>query len=208
MEKTPAHNCICQSCNKIFAVNQLMVCSFNFDKDEETSDSFVSYSLNLVTCPHCHCSFPFEMPMVIYSEKHRFAIYVSPSFDISSKTEIGLKRFIPNSLRFRKCTYQAEAVEKAIIFKDGLDDRYIEYIKLCFFNDSDALPFDKINLIYKSCDDENYYFEKIDYNNNPLEKYIVSKSEAMKLCEGISFENEKYQWKVVNRKTIKENAYV
>lgn len=178
----------------------------DLDKDIKYSESFEKFEINKVTCPKCKNSFTFELPLLVCSKKCKFAAYVNsspyPEKEFTSK-EIPVW-LISGYKSYRKCLYYAEIVEKFRIFRDGLDDKIIEYLKLCKFPDTDALPFDEINLLYSHNDNINLYFDKIDFNNNIINTYAVSKSIMEDIKSRIVFTENKNIWQMINRLTIKD----
>ena len=206
MEQIAAHNCICQTCQKIFPVNDMMKCVLNLDEDSNLIDLFDSFQINRVVCPKCGNGFTFEIPMLVYSNTFRFAIYINPS---PTPDKHYCSKPVPTWLindykHLRKCMYLAEAVEKYRIFRDGFNDKNIEYLKFCIFPDSNALPFDEINLLYSHCNEFNLYFNKIDFNNNIIDTYTVPKSKIHKIMQNTFFYEDENNWQNINRLTIKD----
>ena len=78
MKTTPAYTCICQDCNKVFIIDEVMVTVINLDDDKDTAIEFFSSSLNKISCPYCNANFTYEIPMLIFSLKDNFAIKVAP----------------------------------------------------------------------------------------------------------------------------------
>ncbi len=205
MEHVAAQNCICQSCRKIFPANKTMLCVINIDENDDLVTQFNAFEINSVTCPKCHNSFTFEIPTLVYSKSLGFAVYTASS----SNPEKGYSaKSIPTWLiyeykTFRKCMYLAEAVEKFRIFRDGLNDKHVEYLKLCLFSEHDTLPFDEINMIYSHMDESVLYFNKIDFNNNIISTYNVSKVDMINLIQDVDFCDESNNWSTINRLTIR-----
>ncbi|MBE7049574.1 MAG: hypothetical protein E7394_02245 [Ruminococcaceae bacterium] len=206
MKKIAAHNCICQNCQKVFPVNEMMYSVINLDENAEKTREFDMFEINKVTCPKCKSSFTFELPLLICSKRLKVAIYVnsSPSPDKHYKSKAIPIWLITDYKIFRKCLYYAEAVEKFRIFRDELNDKIIEYLKLCRFNNTDALPFDEINLLYSHNDGVNLYFDKIDFNNNIIKTYSIPMSDIKEISNEIKFNRSHNTWQTVNRLTIKD----
>ncbi len=207
MKTTPAYTCICQDCGIVFDIDKVMVNVIDIDKDEEAFISFLSSSLNRVTCPHCFANFTYEIPMLIYSQRSGFAVKVDP---YTPSSDVSLPTLLPYffsmfNFKYRQVTYHIEALEKVRIFKDGLDDRYIEYIKLNFFSDDDATPMEDVNLCYKSSDNEKLYFEKLDYNGKLIKEFDVLKAKV-KTC-GFIDEPSVPSWQKINRYTVEDYIY-
>ncbi len=204
MKSVSANRCICQDCNYIFNINREMINVINIDEDKDVFLDFLTASLNRVTCPKCKANFTYEIPMLIFSSQERFAIKVDPRF---LPEDTSLKAYLPSffqifDFRYRQVSYYIEALEKVRMFKDALDDRYIEYVKLKFFSDEDASPMDDVNLCYKASDNEKFYFEKLDYNGFLLKEFEVLKSDA-RSCLFLD-EPKCAIWQKINRYTIKD----
>jgi len=79
MKKTLAYHCLCQDCDKFFQINRYMTNVINIDDDVDECIQLLSITLNSVKCPECGSSFSYEIPMLLFSNKHKFAIKVNPS---------------------------------------------------------------------------------------------------------------------------------
>ena len=205
MKTVSAHRCVCQDCNSNFYINRQMINVINLDEDKDACVDFIKASVNRVTCPKCNANFTYEIPMLIFSCKDRFAIKVEPAFSPENSSEDFLPGFFNIfDFKYRKVSYYIEALEKVRAFKDGLDDRYIEYVKLRFFSDEDATPMDDVNLCYKASDNNNLYFEKLDYNGFLLKDFQVLKDDVLPCI--FSDEPQNPVWQQINRYTI--NDYI
>lgn len=199
-----ALSCRCQNCNEFFLVKRLMENVINLDESE--NEKFFNHEVNKVKCKKCMSEFTFELPMVIFSTKYNFAIKVSPTLN----PENGIESYVTphylvcSDFRFREVTYQIEAVEKAKIFLDGFDDRYIEYVKLTKFEDKDATPFDTNNVVYDHSDPHNLYFKKYDSDNNVTGNYAVPVSESDIPGNIYADITTNDKWKIINRYTMKK----
>lgn len=195
--------CKCQECNEMFLVRQLMTTVI--DLDTHDANLFFEHNVNKVICKNCSAEFTFELPMVIFSRKAKFAIRVSPTLDPDLCTEKFDAPYLLtcSEYKFRIVTYQIEAIEKAKIFMANLDDRYIEYIKLCSFSDAQATPFNTFNIIFDSIDDKNFYFKRYDSNNNVIDKYTVPISSLDESdIKYTDYDFHKY-WNQINRFSVK-----
>jgi len=201
MKTTPAYKCICQDCSNVFNINETMVNVINLDEDD-CLIQFLTASLNKISCPYCDADFTYEIPMLIYSQKSGFALRVNPSVPSAPPSpDVKLPYFFKIfNLKYRQVTYHIEALEKVRIFKDGFDDKYIEFVKFNFFSDDDCTPMEDINLCYKSSDNEKLYFEKLDYNGKLIKEYEVLKSDVRE-CSFIP-EPCSPAWVQINRYTI------
>lgn len=202
MSDIAVYNCICQNCNKMFPVNSYMTNVLDMDSEDEKLCSFLSGTLNNTTCPHCSSSFTYEIPMLVYSMKKKYAIKVSPAQNEKDFTEQRPPHFLfPYEFKYREVSFQIEAVEKARIFDAGLDDKIIEYIKFTSFGDEDALPFDEVNIIFDHKNNDDYHFVKINSDNQILNKYCIS-SPPLTDCVFSSEARSDKKWAVINRFTI------
>jgi len=204
MKKILAYHCLCQDCDKIFQINRYMTNVINVDDDVEEYIKLLSLTLNCVKCPECGSVFSYEIPMLIFSNKHKFAIKVNPlrdSYESGSNDELPalLSKF---NYKYREVTFQIEAVEKLRIFMADLDDKLIEYIKLKTFKDEDATPFEDVNIIFESTDKRCLHFAKMDSNNNIIARYEVEH----KNYDNVKFNDEPNKWQYINRFTI--NKYI
>ena len=162
MKKTLAYHCLCQDCDKVFQINRYMTTVINIDEDVDECIQLLSTTLNCVKCPECGSVFSYEIPMLLFSNKHKFAIRVNPlldSYEAYSGDEppVFVSQF---QYKYRDVAFQIEAVEKVRIFMAGLDDKMIEYIKLKNFKDEDATPFEEVNIVFESADNHHFYFSK------------------------------------------------
>ncbi|MBE7052214.1 MAG: hypothetical protein E7395_06565 [Ruminococcaceae bacterium] len=211
MSKIMVLGCVCQECDMEFAVNDYLTNVVNLDYDSDKKSEFENMELNRVCCPHCKKSFTFEIPMVFVSSKLKYAIKVNPqSFTIESDTGSFPEFLIPDGFRLREVYFQVEALEKHRIFESLCDDKVVEYIKLLEFDNSDALPFDEVNLVFDNCDNNTYCFDKYNSTNDCLEKYNIDATNIkLPLFDESTFSGK---WQRINRLTIndyikKENGY-
>ncbi len=206
MGRIEAYNCICQNCEEVFILNKYMINVINLDDGSDDTLKFLSCSLNNVTCPYCCVNFTYEIPMLIFSNNHKFAIKVSPKEILYKSNEVC---FIPNFIydtgfKYREVNFFIEGLEKARIISDGLDDKYVEYLKYKLFKDDDAIPFYDVSLVYKSSDSCSIYFEKLDSNNNLLNEYTITKDSFNKFGKTKFAPDIPKIWNVINRYTINE----
>ena len=200
MKKTLAYHCLCQDCDKFFQINRYMTNVINIDDDVDECIQLLYITLNIVKCPECGSSFSYEIPMLLFSNKHKFAIKVNPSLDSyetynGDEPPIFLSHF---KYKYREVTFQIEALEKVRIFMADLDDKLIEYIKLKTFKDEDATPLEDVNIVFESADNHCFFFAKMDSNNNIVAHYEVERNEY----SDIKFSNELNKWQCINRYTI------
>ena len=204
MKKTLAYHCLCQDCDKFFQLNRYMTTVINIDEDVDECIQLLSVTLNCVKCPECGSAFSYEIPMLLFSNKHKFAIRVNPSLvayeaDSGDEPPVFLSQF---QYKYREVTFQIEALEKVRIFMAGLDDKLIEYIKLKTFKDEDATPFEDVNIVFESADNHSFFFAKMDSNNNIIARYEVNRKEYDDIC----FDDCLNRWQCINRYTI--NRYI
>lgn len=200
---TPALSCKCQKCYETFKVNRYMTHTINIDVDDDSTIKFLTGRLNEVECPRCNSVFTYEIPVVVFSRKHRFAIRVNPQYWYSqtATSQPAPHYLMPPGFRFREVTFLIEANEKSRIFADGLDDRLIEYIKLKSFTDLQTVPFDKVNMVYAYQNNTSYFFKQVNHLNIPIAFYEITKQSSI----GISFKDNIYssdKWHIINRLTI------
>jgi len=167
---------VCQECEKRFNINLRFSSVINLDIDGFEKDGFLNGSLNRIKCPFCNTEFTFEIPLVIFSVKNKFAYLVCPNLNNTNEKFIKntLHLFLPNDFKFRLVRYLIEAKEKYDIHVNLCDDIIIEYIKLCVFSDEEAMPFDKRNIVFKAKNNNEYIFEQIDYNDKVLNTYKIN----------------------------------
>ncbi len=204
MKKTLAYHCLCQDCDKIFQINRYMTNVINIDEDVDECIQLLSVTLNCVKCPECGSAFTYEIPMLLFSNKYKFAVKVNPSLDsyefgIDDEPPCFLSKF---KYKYREVAFQIEALEKVRIFMADLDDKLIEYIKLKTFEDEDATPFEDVNIVFESADEHSFFFAKMDSNNNIIARYEVER----KVYGDINFNSEFDKWQCINRYTI--NSYI
>ena len=194
---------LCQECLRRFETDKSISTSINLDTDSFEKELFLTGKLNKVTCPYCMCEFTYEIPLVIFSFSKKFACYVTPSALPGEKINpIPLQPFIfGEGFRCRTVDYLIEALEKYKIELNSCDDYIVEYIKLNFFDDKDALPTNEINLLFDSKDEDVYYFVQTDYNNQILNKYNICfpDSEIPEHILDKSKSLNNYLWHKINR---------
>jgi len=197
-----ASECYCQSCRKLFHLNNQRISTvINMDIDGFEKTRFMNGTLNKIRCDKCNAEFTHETAMVVFSYKHKFAIYVNPhcEFDRCS----GLKApngLFPAGFAFREVNYLVEAREKTNIFLSGLSEFAVEKFKYENFSNEDATPFDEYNLVFASHTDNEYIFEKYDYNDNLITRYAFS--DDIKLNKAHCKMSASDLWMKINRLTI------
>ncbi len=198
---------ICQECNKTHLHNDFVITSINLDADIDVTKNLFNFKLNNIRCPFCESEYTFETNLVIYSPSLNFAIKVNPEMCHCEQFDPAqVPAFIfPKDFKFRQVAFQIEAIEKCRIFTDNLDDICIELLKYKCFTDEDTLPFDEVNMVYSSCDKENLYFTKYDYNNRFLGDFQISRSLYDESIKSTHLLNKNI-WHCINRKTI--NQYI
>jgi len=198
---------ICQSCNKRIITNRYLASVVNLDTISYDCEQFMSGELNRVECPHCKEVFTCEIPMIIFSEKLKYACMVSPTLEECGV--ISLKpppAFLVSDFKLRAVRYQIEALEKFRINSAGLDDAVVEYIKYIKFIDEDALPFHERNIVFDKLTDGVYHFSKVDFNNRILNTYQFEFPEYLipaSICDFSETLNSN-QWHKIDRITIRE----
>lgn len=188
--------CICQKCGVRFNVIEDIFHSVVLKPDTENYNNFFEGKFNLVYCKKCKSHFTFETKLVVYDKYNKLAIFVDPD-DVETDEIPDI--LIQDGFSYRKVTYQIEAIEKENIFRDGLSDFDVEYIKLLSFTDNEATPFDRKNVVYQSSHDNIYTFHIVDYLNNVIDIRDIDIS-------NINIEIPKHNipkiWQKVNRYTI------
>ena len=166
---------LCQECEKQFSMAERFCTVVNLDTKGFEKDKFEDGSLNRVCCPYCNTEFTFELPMIVFSLNMKFACLIDPNLDVgvAHSTKAPPYILLPEGFIFRCVRYLEEAREKVRILNSGLEDVFIEYIKLISFKDEDALPFDERNIIFDSKDGDTYRFTQIDYNNRVLREFKI-----------------------------------
>ena len=190
--------CKCQECMTVFKIKNNIINSLILEHETQSYDNFLNNKINCVHCKKCKSDLTFETKMIIYDRTDKFAIYVDPTKE--SNIDDSIPDFITeDGFKYRKVTYQAEAIEKTRIFRDGLNDYDVEYIKILNFSDDEALPFEDKNIVYYSSDGDTYTFHAINHLNKITGIQIIDVSDMhlKKLPD-----DDKSKWNVVNRYTI------
>lgn len=199
-----AYNAICQECEKRFDISERFSTVVNLDIEGFEKERFLDGSLNRIICPFCKKEFTYEIPMIVFSLKLKFACLVIPN--LNSQNIIGIKNppyhILPDNFRYRLVHYQIEALEKYKIFSLGLDDFQIEQIKLKKFSDDEAMPFDEKNIVFDSFNNGIFNFKQVDYNNNILNTYSFEYDLPKAKCNNFC----RLKWLKIDRETLKEDG--
>lgn len=198
------YDAFCQECEKRFDLTQRITQVVNLDIDGFEKENFLLGTLNRVVCPICKKEFTYEIPMIVFSLKMKFACLVFPNLtkDNANKLKDPPYHILPDDFCWRVVRYQIEALEKYNIFNCGLDDLTVEYIKMMNFSDGEAMPFDEKNIIFDSLNNDVYNFNQVDYNNNIMNTYCLK-------CELPEFNYENFcrlKWLKIDRETLKEDG--
>lgn len=199
-----AYDAICQECEKRFDISERFTTVVNLDIEGFEKNKFLNGSLNRTVCPFCKKEFTYEIPMIVFSLKLKFACLVMPN--LNSQNIVELKNppyhILPDNFCYRLVRYQIEALEKYRIFSLGLDDLQIEQFKLKNFSDDEAMPFDEKNIIFDSYNDRIIKFNQVDYNNDILNTYSfdcdLPNTEYNNFC--------RLKWLKIDRETLKEDG--
>lgn len=200
------YDAFCQSCEKRFELSEIFTQVVNLDIEGFEKQKFFEGTLNRVTCPLCKKEFTYEVPMIVFSLRMKFACLVFPNLTPDNTSEIKAPPYLimPNGFMFRIVRYQIEALEKYRIISSGLNDIDIELIKLEHFTDEESMPFDEKNIVFKSFENGAYNFNQVDYNNNILKEICIdnpilgSDTEFKNFC--------RFKWLKIDRETLKEDG--
>lgn len=199
---------LCQECEKYFSLAERFCTVVNLDINGFEKDKFEDGSLNRVCCPFCNTEFTFELPMIVFSMNMKFACLIEPNINITGINSLKAPPHIllPEGFKFRCVRYLEEAREKVRILKRGLDDVFIEYIKLISFNDEVALPFDERNIVFSSKNEDTYKFTQIDYNNKILQEFTIEFTDSNIPDAVINIKNSLSgkKWHKLDRISLKE----
>lgn len=201
-----AFDAICQSCDKRFKIKERFSAVINLDIAGFERDGFLTGKLNRLKCPICGSEFTYEIPMIVFSMKKKFAILIEPNLTRGNLDKIKNPPHVilPDDFEFRAVRYLTEAKEKYDIYSYSLDDTVIEYIKLQSFSDDMAMPFNERNMVFVSYDDGIYTFYQVDYNDNILNTYHVE-FENNNIPEYIlNMTKSHNSWLKIDREALKE----
>ena len=198
-------NAICQECDKSFAISDRFCTVVNLDTEGFEKDEFIQGKLNRITCPHCNTEFTYEIPMIVFSLRMKFACLCMPNLESTDISRLKEPPYLllPEDFIYKIVRYQIEAKEKYDIIKCGCDDRIIEYIKLVSFDDDTALPFDERNIIFVSKEGDKYIFNQTDYNNKVLQSYEI-KFNQEDIPDYVIKSKESRKWHKTDRISLKE----
>lgn len=198
----------CQECGKLFSLAERFCTVVNLDTEGFEKDKFEDGSLNRVSCAFCSTEFTFELPMIVFSLNMKFACLIDPNIDATGIKSVKAPPYIllPEGFTFRCVRYLEEAREKVRILQSGLDDVFIEYIKLIGFKDEDALPFDERNIVFNSKNEDIYKFTQIDYNNEVLQEFTIEYKNSNIPDAVINIKNSLSgkKWHKIDRISLKE----
>lgn len=199
-----AYDAICNNCLSHFNINQIFSSAVNLDNMPRERELFEKGLLNVITCSKCGKSFVYEIPMVLYSEELKVVYYVEPKLTAKGD-ELRLRTpfaFMGSGYKYRAVNYQNQAREKYLIELAGLNDIFIEYIKLVSFSDDVALPFDTNSLEFVSRKGDTYCFKQYDCLGDEIDSFEIEFPETLipKNLYDIDLCGDK--WQKIDRLTI------
>ena len=193
----------CPSCGNTCCVENISVINAGVDPKEKAAlfqgvESFFGY-----TCKRCKKTVMLSEPILYHDDLHKVMIQY-----VGENDEAGVQRFLDYyqhmkqapGYQFRIVASQNEFYEKVKIFDAGLDDRYIEILKLMtIVQCKEQIPNRKIEMAFFEPDkhsfvlhlDDNKWcnspvsmesYEKLvcAYKNKPMHKaYIIDQSWAL-----------------------------
>lgn len=130
----------CPKCGKLMDVD--VWDSIDIPYEMEQKEKVLNNTFFKQTCPECQFSFPLAYKCLYNDMEQKYLIWLAPRLEEEEKAEIAEyndKLKTDNRLRLAQGGYTYRIVrndnelrEKVLIFDEGLDDRYIETMKLVY----------------------------------------------------------------------------
>lgn len=200
----------CPKCNELIEIN--IWDKLEMPYDEEQKDKVMKNIFFRVKCGKCEM----EMPMLYDCEyndlERKFMIWVVPQMTDAEKVRImnfnkrlesdNALRLAQGGYRYRIIKTDNELREKVLIFNEGLDDRFIETMKLAY------VPVIKKN-VGEECKIMGFFFDKNEKGNYQW-VVVFDKREPMllKVDMNIYHDMKEKMWNVVESKTPKGLAMI
>ncbi len=168
----------CENCYEHFISYVVIHSEIDADSKDNTVTAASDGTLNKITCPYCMYEFTYETPLYIHSYVDKFAI-ISTYHDFPVKAgSFRLANIISGAAdwSFRRCTFSPDAFEKMRIFKSGLSDAKIEYLKLKTFPDYRDMQLDAEYITFENIADNFLMFTKRECGGMVLENYKINVS--------------------------------
>ena len=130
----------CPKCGKLIDID--VWDSIDIPYEMEQKEKVLHNTFFKQTCPECQFSFPLAYKCLYNDMEQKYLIWLAPRLEEEEKAEIAEyndKLKTDNRLRLAQGGYTYRVVrndnelrEKVLIFDEGLDDRYIETMKLVY----------------------------------------------------------------------------
>ena len=130
----------CPKCGKMIPID--VWDSIDIPYDIEQKEKVLKNTFFKATCEDCKISFPIAYKCLYNDMEQKFLIWLAPRLEEEEKAEVAEyneKLKTDNRLRLAQGGYTYRIVrndnelrEKVLIFDEGLDDRYIETMKLVY----------------------------------------------------------------------------
>ena len=130
----------CPKCGKMIQID--VWDSIDIPYDIEQKEKVLKNTFFKATCEDCKISFPIAYKCLYNDMEQKFLIWLAPRLEEEEKAEVAeynAKLKTDNRLRLAQGGYTYRIVrndnelrEKVLIFDEGLDDRYIETMKLVY----------------------------------------------------------------------------
>lgn len=130
----------CPKCGKMIQID--VWDSIDIPYDIEQKEKVLKNTFFKATCEDCKISFPIAYKCLYNDMEQKFLIWLAPRLEEEEKAEVAEyneKLKTDNRLRLAQGGYTYRIVrndnelrEKVLIFDEGLDDRYIETMKLVY----------------------------------------------------------------------------
>lgn len=130
----------CPKCGKLVGID--VWDSIDIPYDIEQKEKVLNNTFFKATCEECKISFPIAYKCLYNDMEQKYLIWLAPKFEEEEKAEVAEyneKLKTDNRLRLAQGGYTYRVVrndnelrEKVLIFDEGLDDRYIETMKIVY----------------------------------------------------------------------------
>jgi len=169
----------CPKCGREFKTT--MWRTLNADVSPKVAETLLNGELFILECPKCHEKTRIAYPMLYHDMSNKLLVSIAWRDEDLADAKAVLDEFKKHGMdregyRFRLVKNDRELIEKAMIFKEGLDDRVIEIIK-----DIQRSGYPKQfgkpapNEIYFLVNQENHEEWSLLYMDNPLKSQHISR---------------------------------
>ncbi len=161
-----SYECLCGE-----IIDQDFPVEYEFDRDDAVFRSIVEGEVLRLECPHCGAVHRLEEESLFRSRDRSLVLKLLPEH---FRDQVRAGNYPPDPEITRLVVGYPELVEKVLLWRDGFDDRIIEYLKYGFYIRNTA----KLTLTYAGVENGKLEFwvrepdtDKVGRTRVPLEAY-------------------------------------